>query len=277
MRIHAILFSMILCKRVTKKIDGKAVLSDVTLRIEPKECVCIVGEARAGKTTLFELLLKAQEPTSGSIEVDGVPLTTLPPLILQLYRSRLGVIFQEPRLLLHSTVAENIAFPLEIRGAAQSLIDRRVAELLKRFTLTTLKDQLPGDLSLSERALVGIARAFVASPLILMADEPLQALDEAQAQAVLELFLEAKRQGCTIVVFTSNPSLADAIGARVLTLSGGKIIEQPKGHDLGRAPVRHRILETDEEPALTSVTVTEEPMARLVKDKRKVKITQIHS
>jgi len=195
MRIHAILFSMILCKRVTKKIDGKAVLSDVTLRIEPKECVCIVGEARAGKTTLFELLLKAQEPTSGSIEVDGVPLTTLPPLILQLYRSRLGVIFQEPRLLLHSTVAENIAFPLEIRGAAQSLIDRRVAELLKRFTLTTLKDQLPGDLSLSERALVGIARAFVASPLILMADEPLQALDEARC-CTSKLILDIKPVLC---------------------------------------------------------------------------------
>lgn len=258
---------MLVCKRVTKTWDGRTVLKDVTLRIDPGECVSIVGGAGSGKTTLLRLLLNADEPTSGSIEVDGVPLANLPPLILQLYRSRLGVTFQEPRLLRSATVAENIAFPLELRSATSSTIQRRCEELMGRLGLTAKADLLPGALSVSDRALTGIARAFSASPLIVLADEPVQLLDEPQGRAVLDLFSEAHRHGTTIIVLTGNAAITEALAARTLTLKDGTIFEPSKGNTLGRAPMRHRILETDVEPS------PKPPDG----EGRKIKITAIHS
>lgn len=272
---------MLACIKVTKKIKGQTILSDITMRIEPGECVCITGSARSGKTTLFRLLIKADEPTSGSIEIDNVPLKTLPPLILQLYRTRLGIIFQEPRLLMHATVAENIAYPLELRGVAPRATERHTTELLKRFHLQAKANLLPSALSLSERALVGIARAIATSPMILIADEPLQMLDEAQAQEVLAVLREAQGQGCTVIVFTGNSSIAEALSARTLTLSNGKITEERKRKEAEQPAVQHRILEAVEEtPAASELTldIDEHPVVvRTPKDRKKVKITSINS
>lgn len=269
---------MIVCTRVSKDRNGCTVLSDVTMQIEPRECVCILGKARSGKTTLFELLLKLEEPTAGSIDVDGVQLKALPPLVLQLYRSKLGIIFQEPRLLDHLTVAENIAFPLELRGTSDATVVRRMKELLKRLNLTALSSAMPAELSRSERALVGIARAFVTGPLILIADEPLLGLDAAQSQVVLDLFREAKDQGCTIVAFASDPVFADELDARVLILEKGKIKEEIKKETIP-AIETHRVFETVPTLSVPVSAPRERPAPgkRPHREKKSVKITAINS
>lgn len=268
---------MLLCKNLTKTWNGQGGMTDVNLRIEPKECVCIVGPAQSGKTTLFHLLLKAEDPTSGSIEIDGIPLDHLPPLVLQLYRTRLGIIFQEPHLLQHATVRENIAYPLELRGAPEAVIEERTRTLLKRFNLTAKVDAFPDHLSLSERALVGIMRACISSPVIILADEPLQCLDEDQAQSALALLQEANRRGCTIVVFTSNASLAQALGARTLRLHDGKITEEDRPKDLGRGVKQHGILEAQDDIPLSDLSAVPPATPPPAPDKRKIKITSINA
>ncbi len=268
---------MIVFKRVSVVRNGKTMLRDVNLRIEPKECVCITGNAGSGKTILFDLFSKTIDPTSGSVEVDGVALTLLPPPILQLYRRKLGIIFQEPQLLSYLTVRENIAFPLELRGADLNLVKRRTAELLKRLGLTAKADLLPENLSQSERALTGIARAFALNPLILLADEPLQLLDETQTEAVLDLFAEAKAQGVTIILCAGNAVIAEILGARLLTLDKGIVTEQAKPRELPVAPPAHRIFEEQPDEKMSiAPALPASPRGRL-KERGKIRITSISS
>lgn len=268
---------MIVLKRVSVVRNGKTILKDVNLRIEPKECVCIVGNAGSGKTTLIQLLTKESDPTSGTVEVDGVALTLLPPPILQLFRRKLGIIFQEPGLLSYLTVRENIAFPLELRGTDAALTKKRTTELLKRLGLTTKADLLPEALSQSERALAGIARAFAGNPLILLADEPLQSLDDAQTQAVLDLFAEAKVQGVTIILCTQDPVTADILGARTLVIEKGTITEQSKPREVPAETAQHRIFEEESEKEMSiALDLPASPRGRL-KEKGKIRITSISS
>ena len=268
---------MIVIKRVSVVRKGKTILKDVNLRIEPKECVCILGNSGNGKTVLFELFSKTTDPTSGTVEVDGVALTLLPPSILQLYRRRLGIIFQEPQLLGYLTVRENIAFPLELRGTDAALTKKRTAELLKRLGLTAKADLLPEALSQSERALTGIARAFAGNPLILLADEPLQSLDRRQMEAVLDLFVEAKAQGVTIILCTRDSVTAEILGARTLILDKGIVSEQAQPRELRSLPASPTFSEP--EPA-EKMSIAHElpasPRGRL-KEKGKIRITSISS
>lgn len=266
---------MLTLKSVAKSFGKKKVLNGVNLHVPPKECLCIVGEGGSGKSTLLKLLIRADDPTSGTVEVDGVNLKAVPAPILQLFRRRLGVIFQEPMLLQHATVAENIALPLELFGVPESVINRNVNDLLKRMNLTDKAHTLAEDLSMSERCMAAIARSIITAPMIVIADEPLMHLDPAQAKVVTELLLNMHKKGTTLIIFSRDEDTAKEFGAKVISLSDGVISGQPAPKKMAKTS-EHRILEEDEKP-LSSFK--EEPRKEKEDDgsSKKVKITSIGS
>ncbi len=263
---------MLTLKSVAKTFGKNKVLAGVNLHIPPKECLCIVGEGGSGKSTLLRLLIRADDPTSGSVEVDGVNLKAVPAPILQLFRRRLGVIFQEPMLLKHATVAENIALPLELFGAPTSVINRNVGDLLKRMNLANKANTLATDLSMSERCMVAIARAIITAPMIMIADEPLMHLDPDQVKIVTELLLNMHKKGTTLILFSRNEQTAKEFGAKVIELSNGTIsgVSAPKKTT---KIVEHHILEEDEKPLSTFKQAIPTPDD----GSKKVKITSIGS
>ncbi|MDD5751885.1 MAG: ATP-binding cassette domain-containing protein, partial [Candidatus Peribacteraceae bacterium] len=151
---------MIILRDVSKTFGEKTALQHVNLQINPGEFVCIVGPSGAGKSTLMHLLLGAEEVTSGGVEVDGVQLKDIPPPVLQLYRRRIGMVFQDYKLLQNRTVAENIAFPLEVCGVGDEEIVSRVRELLTEMQLMEKANALPAALSGGEKARTAIARGI---------------------------------------------------------------------------------------------------------------------
>lgn len=239
---------MLACKSVAKTYGGKSVLDGVHLSIAPKDCLCIVGGSGSGKTTLMNLLLRREDPTSGSVEVDGVDLRNVPPPILQLYRRRMGIIFQEPMLLAHATVEENVALPMELLGAPPSLIKRNTDDLLKRLNLSDKAQLLPEALSLGEKTLVGIARSMIASPMIILADEPLANLDTAQTMIVVDMLNAMRKNGTTLILFSRHDDTAYPFKARVVELSEGKIAPRktPTRRTVASTSA-HKILEETEE------------------------------
>ena len=235
---------MIELKNITKKYGARTVLSNISLRIHPGECVCIVGPSGSGKSVLLDLLLCRQQPTSGLVETDGIDLHRLPPSLLTRYRRHIGTVFQGDSLSLDQTVAENIALPLELRDVSDSSIEKNVTELLRRTNLLKRASDLPHSLSRGERALVHLARALAASPLVLLADEPLGALDTRQAGIAVRLLKEAHAKGTTVVLFTRDGSIAASLNARIVTLKKGTVIRDEKGSDCKvNPPQEHRIIE----------------------------------
>ncbi len=256
---------MLALKNVTQSFGPTTVLRSASLQIVPKDCACILGPARSGKTLILRLLTGLDAPVKGTVLIDGVDLTVVPHPVLQLYRRRTGIIFQEPVLLEHATVSENIALPLELAGMPRAAIRRAVTDLLQRLSLTDLADRFPDTLSLSERSLVSIARAIVTAPMVLLADEPFANLDAAQTKAVVELIAALHKSGTTVLAFSRSAETATLLDARTLQLENGAIAEaaaSPAPGDAGR----HRILE---KPAV--------PRAEEEAKGRKIRVTAIRS
>lgn len=214
---------MLALKNVTKTYGRTKVLSGASVQIAPKDCVCIVGEGGSGKTTLLKLLARIEDPTSGNVEIDGIPLFSVPPAILQLYRRRTGIIFQEPVLLTHASVDENVSLPLDLFSAPQKIRQRNTDDLLKRMGLTAKANMLAGELSFSERMLVGIARAIITAPMVIIADEPFLPLDDHQRSIAIELLKNLHKKGTTIIVLSRDHATARLLNARTLLLKDGKI------------------------------------------------------
>src|SRR3989344_5165506 len=242
---------MIAVKHVSKSFGSRKVLSDISFTVEPKEAVCIVGPGGSGKSTLLSLLLSVTEPSTGSIEVDGVSLASLPPPVPQLFRRRVGIIFQDPVLLAHLTIAEIIRLPLELFAVSPALIRRNTDDLVKRLGLTAVADRLPEQVSQSQRALAGIPRAVVTGPVVLIADEPLAQLDAKQCAVVCELIGNMHKRGTTTILFSRGTDLAHVVHARILHLEIGKITGGKAKEPVRNATTVHRILE-EELPAQTA-------------------------
>ncbi|MFH1444464.1 MAG: ATP-binding cassette domain-containing protein [Candidatus Peregrinibacteria bacterium] len=261
---------MIVLREVSKTFGKNTVLDHISLTINPGEFVCVVGPSGAGKTTLLELLIGAQRATEGVVEVDEVDLRIIPPSILQLYRRRVGFVFQNDRLISHRTVAENCALPLEASGWHDAAIQQRTADVLQILGLSALASTLPADLSGGERSCVAIARAVIHEPMILLADEPTGNLDPQQSMEILRLFQQIHQSGTTVVLATHDSGLVEALQTRVVHLQAGKIVQDGAGGYPSATPTqaaKHEILA--KEPAKSS---GEEPP-----EKRKIKITAIHS
>ncbi|MBI1812817.1 ATP-binding cassette domain-containing protein [Candidatus Peregrinibacteria bacterium] len=213
---------MIVLTNVTKAFGKKTALSNVSLRVNPGEFVCIAGPSGAGKTTLLSLVIAAQEATSGSVEIDGVNVRRIPSPPLQLYRRRVGMVFQDGKLLADRTVRENIAFPLEVCGVADAVIKKRVDDVMKKLEILGNADAFPHELSAGENMRTAIARAIVHRPLIILADEPTGNLDPVQAAAILELLRAIHREGTTVILATHDASITERFPMRVIRLEEGK-------------------------------------------------------
>jgi cell division transport system ATP-binding protein len=253
---------MIVLKNVSKDYGEGKVLDNVSFRIDPGEFVCVTGPSGAGKSTLLSLLVGADTISTGSISVDGVDLRTVPGGALQIFRRRVGIVYQDYKLLGNRTVTENIAFPLEVCGAEDAVIAKRVPELIQRMQLSGRRNALPRELSGGEKARTAIARAIAHKPLILLADEPTQNLDPEQAKDVLQIFRDINAEGTTVVFATHDAALVDALHTRVIALEQGKLIRDSVGGYKPKVVAQTgKIFKENEQD----------------ERRRKVKITAIHS
>jgi putative ABC transport system ATP-binding protein len=198
------------------------VLDDITLEIPDKQLVAIVGPSGSGKSTLLGLIAGLDQPTAGSIVLDGTEITTLPEHEMARYRrEKIGYIFQSFHLIPTLTALENVAVPLELRGDRDAL--SRASELLAAVGLLERQSHYPVQLSGGEQQRVAVARAFVCRPSLLLADEPTGNLDSVTGQHVIELMLDLNRDhGSTLVLVTHDEALASC-AERVVTLRDGRI------------------------------------------------------
>ena len=211
--------------RVTKTYNRRGpALDRASLHVEPKEFVLIVGPSGAGKSTLFKLLTREEKPTSGKIIVGGIDYDRLHDKDIPLLRRKIGVVFQDFKLLPNKTVAENVAFALEIASIPTNEIKHTVPKVLDVVGLKGKDRNYPLELSGGERQRVAIARAIVRQPKILIADEPTGNLDPKHAWDVIAVLEKINRFGTTVLLTTHNQEIVNKLRRRVVTINDGKII-----------------------------------------------------
>lgn len=217
---------MILLDRVTKVYNNKSTALDrVSLHVEPKEFVIVVGTSGAGKSTLLKLLTREEKPTSGKIVVGGIDYDTLKDRDIPRLRRKIGVVFQDFKLLPGRTVYENVAFALEIVGLSNREIEHTVPKVLDIVGLKDKSDNFPLELSGGERQRVAIARAIVRQPKILIADEPTGNLDPKHAWDVVRVLQKINRFGTTVLLTTHNKEIVNRLKRRVLRIDGGVVVK----------------------------------------------------
>lgn len=223
---------MILLDRVTKIYNRRGpALERVSLHVEAKEFVIIVGQSGAGKSTLFKLLTREEKPTSGKIIVGGMDYENLSDKDIPLLRRKIGVVFQDFKLLNNKTIQENVAFALEIAGIPTHEIKHTVPKVLDIVGLSGKENHYPLELSGGERQRVAIARAIVRQPKILIADEPTGNLDPKHAWDVIKVLEKVNRFGTTVLLTTHNQDIVNALKRRVVTIKDGQIVsDRAVGH-----------------------------------------------
>ncbi len=220
---------MIELREVTKEYSkGIAALNNVSLKIDPGEFVFVVGDSGSGKSTLIRLLLKELDPTSGTIKVMGRNLEKISHKEIPFYRRKMGVVFQDFRLLKDRNVYENVAFALRVTETSTRVLKKKVPAALSLVGLAQKYKSNPKELSGGEQQRVAIARAIVNEPSILLADEPTGNLDPANSWEIMNLLEEANKRGTTVVVVTHNHEIVNTMRKRVITMSKGIIVSDTK-------------------------------------------------
>lgn len=216
---------MILLDRVTKTYGRVATpaLDRISVHVEPKEFVIVVGQSGAGKSTLLKLLTREERPSSGKIIVGGIDYDKLKDRDIPLLRRKIGVVFQDFKLLPNRTVFENVAFALEIVGMGSREIRHTVPKVLDIVNLKGKEKRMPMELSGGERQRVAIARAIVRQPKILIADEPTGNLDPKHAWDVISVLEKINRYGTTVLLTTHNQEIVNKLKRRVVTIEHGQI------------------------------------------------------
>ena len=227
-------------------------LKGVSLHIDDGEFVFLVGNSGSGKSTILRLLLRELKATSGSVQVDGVALEKLSSRKLPKYRRKLGVVFQDFRLLGDRNVYENVALAQRVIAAPVSGIRKAVPAMLNQVGLASRYKSYPAQLSGGEQQRVAIARALVNRPEILLCDEPTGNLDPDNTREIMRLLLQANKAGTTVVVVTHNMEMVREMGKRVITLSRGVITGDTSGRD-GEKPAKLELEEPEEEPEITEL------------------------
>ncbi len=202
---------------------GREVLSDLSFQIAPQSFQFLTGPSGAGKTSLLRLMLMSIRPTRGLIRVFGREASTIEPRQMPVIRRKIGVVFQDFRLLNHLTTYENVALPLQVRGHMETSYRRDVIDLLDWVGLGERMHVLPPVLSGGEKQRAAIARALIDQPDILLADEPTGNVDPPLARRLLRLFIELHRSGTSVVIATHDLTLMDQFDARRLVLNSGRL------------------------------------------------------
>lgn len=198
-------------------------LSDVSLNIKTGEMFFLIGRSGAGKTTLLKLLCSMETPTNGLIEINGVPTQKLRGNKLASLRQKVGVAYQDFKLLVDRTVSENIAISMEVSYKKPQLIQKRVKDLLSQLDLSDKHDSIAGDLSRGEQQRITLARAVANSPTLILVDEPTGNLDAATTERVMTLLDKCNKSGATIVIATHDDSIYKNTPNRVMELKKGKV------------------------------------------------------
>ncbi|HSW87575.1 MAG TPA: ATP-binding cassette domain-containing protein [Candidatus Saccharimonadales bacterium] len=220
---------MITLQNVSKVFGtGVAGLSDINLQIDKGEFVFLVGHTGSGKTTLLRMLIKEVTPTTGNVIVGGWDLNKLPGHKIPHLRKKIGVIFQDLKLLMDRTIFENIMLPLQVSGINTTEAQNRAEELLEHVGISMHRDKFPIQLSGGELQRAAIARALTLSPDILLADEPTGNLDSATAFGIVSLLSKINQHGTTIIMATHNMEIVEKLGNRVVVLEKGALINDSK-------------------------------------------------
>lgn len=202
---------------------GREVLSDLSFQVAPNSFQFLTGPSGAGKTSLLRLMLLSLQPTRGLVKIFGKQATTIKPQQMPIIRRRIGVVFQDFRLLDHLTTYENVALPLQVRGQMEQNYRQDVRDLLDWVGLGDRMHVHPPVLSGGEKQRAAIARALIDQPDVLLADEPTGNVDPPLARRILRLFIELHRSGTSVVIATHDLSLMDQYDARRLVLNSGRL------------------------------------------------------
>jgi cell division transport system ATP-binding protein len=222
---------------VTKSFpNGVVALKDVSFHVPKGQFIFLTGHSGAGKSTILTLISAHDRPTSGDVMVAGMKLATLRQRDIPRLRRRLGIVFQDFRLLEHRTAEENVAFALEVTGAASEQIPTRVGRVLTRVGLASKARAYPRELSGGEQQRVAIARALVNDPPILLADEPTGNLDERATRSVFQLLRDINAGGTSVIMATHNMDLIRQTNYRAIELKSGEIVydsaDEPQQQEL---------------------------------------------
>jgi len=223
---------MITFDHVSKKYKSstRPALEDINLTINDGEFVFLVGSSGSGKSSLLSLLDRKERPTAGIVTVDGINVAKLRHRKLPAYRRKMGIVFQDFRLLEKKTVFENVAFGMEVLGKSRKEIRDRVPEVLELVGLEGKEKRKIGELSGGERQRVAVARAYVNNPTILIADEPTGNLDPVTSVGIMKLLDRINRTGTTIIMATHDVAIVDQMRKRIIQLDGGHIVrDQERG------------------------------------------------
>ena len=224
--------SMVRFERVSKKYpSGKEALSDINFELAKGEFAFLTGHSGAGKSTLLKLMMLMERPSRGHVHIDGHNLSKMPSLMIPYHRRKIGVVFQNHQLLFDRSVYENVALPLQIAGFTPAEAGRRVRAALDSVGLLGMEKQNPIELSGGEQQRVGIARAVVNKPPLLLADEPTGNLDPELAADIMNLFARFQQAGVTVLVATHDIDLVKRMKKRRLILDHGSLHEEhaPRG------------------------------------------------
>lgn len=223
--------AMILCKNITKKYHPNIyALKDINLCIKPGEFVSIVGQSGTGKTTLVKLITAEEPASAGKIIIGGWDITCIKLSNKPLLRRQIGIVFQDFKLLPKKTIFENIAFALEVAGAAQGKINKVVPQLARIVGIEDKLDRFPHELSGGEKQRVVIARSLAHRPKLVVADEPTGNLDSINTREIIDLLVKINKLGTTVLLVSHNRDVVNSLQKRVVTLENGQIIsDQERG------------------------------------------------
>ena len=216
---------------VTKQFEdaGNIALENASFKIDNGEFVFLVGSSGAGKTTITKLLMRETNVSEGEVYLDGIDVTKLPDKEIPYLRRKMGVVFQDFRLLEDRTVYENVEFAMRVVGAGRREIRKRVPEVLNEVGLNYKAKMYPRQLSGGEQQRVALARALANHPLILLADEPTGNLNPKTAMEIMEIFEEINRMGTTIIMATHAKDIVDIMKKRVIEVQDGRIVRDEVG------------------------------------------------
>lgn len=221
---------MIKFQNVAKRYNHLNALKNINLDIHHGEFVSLVGLSGAGKSTLLKLIIGEECLDAGKILIDEIDISTIKKADLPYLRRKIGVVFQDMKLLPKRTAFENVSFAMEVCGNRRDKIEKDVPKILDLVGLAHKKDNFPHEMSGGEKQRVAIARALSHRPVLLLADEPTGNLDEVNASEVLDLLIKINQLGTTVILATHAADLVNKIKKRVITIEGGQVVmEQERG------------------------------------------------